>query len=104
MSRTSYTQAAGRVVREPVVEATPALKIELLTRLALKGGAASLRLLFDRRDPAWLWAGPTWATLTALALLNGGALTADPDHPEELIITEAGWVRVGRRHIPGVSP
>lgn len=101
MSR--YTQAAGRVVREPVVESTPALEIELLTRIALKGGAASLRNLFDRCDDSWPSPAPTWAVLAKDALVAAELVVADLSLTQKLIITEAGWLRVGRRRIPGIS-
>lgn len=104
MSRTRYAQAAGSVFRDPVVESTPALEIELLTRFVLKDGTAKLRELFDRN---WTWPDPAplWAMLACYQLQSAGLLGREYDgDTEKLSITEAGWVRVGRRRIPGVGP
>lgn len=86
----------------PIV-ATPALELELLTLLALRGGKATLARLFDRADPDWPQLAPTWAMLAADALLAGGCIIRHPTYPAALIITEAGGARIGRtvNHLVG---
>lgn len=85
----------------PVVVSTPALEAELLHRLALKGGAASLALMFDRRCGTWPQPAPTWAILAAEEVIRTGLVEEDPEYPNKLAITEAGKAQVGRRRTTG---
>jgi hypothetical protein len=79
----------------PIV-ATPALEVEFLTLLMLRGGAATLGRLFERPDPDWPQLAPTWAMLTLDVLIDAGAVVRDEKYPAKLIATEAGARRVGR--------
>lgn len=56
-----------------------ALDAKLLGLLARRGGAATLRRLFDRhRDPAWFHAAPLWALAAARRLDRAGLAGYDP--------------------------
>lgn len=95
--RVAYRQAVGRATRPAVVESTPALESELLWLLTHYAGGATLARVFGRHnDLSWPQDAPTWALLAATNLLIDKLVEPDPKMPAKYVITEAGWLRVGR--------